>query len=111
LRFSLTGKPGQFQFESKILSLGDEDVAARYRTRLSVTINDQLVFEFDTVHDAGTRTGPFTVTAFVEGDWIDELKTLEASLMKHLKERAAERAIAAREDPARLQDLKRRFGL
>ncbi len=84
---------------------------------LSVFLEGDLVLEFEVnvnypenAWDDTTRsTGE--IKAFVEGSWVGELAELTPKVRAHENQASAERAKLARENPAKLEDLKRRFGI
>lgn len=88
----------------------------RSTANLGLYVDDQQVFaltlrgECDLDFPVTTWT-PGDVEAFVEGPWVDELRALAEAASEHVRAVADTEAKKEREDPAKLADLKERFGV
>ncbi len=67
---------------------------------LAINLSGQVV-------EWGTEWSAFDVEAFIEGDWIQDFKHIEKAIVKYSDEQKRRE----REDPTKVADLKKRFGL
>lgn len=90
-----------------------------YNGRLALSVAEDRVFEltlFGTQDESSDEYVPMewtigNVEAFVEGPWIERLTELTVKIAEHDHEVHEAAAKKRREDPAKLQDLKDRFGI
>jgi hypothetical protein len=90
-----------------------------YNGRLALNVAENRVFEltlFGTQDESTDEYVPMewtirNVDAFVEGTWIERLTELASKIAQHRQEVHEADAKKRREDPAKLKDLKDRFGI
>lgn len=115
VQLTINGKRYLFDYKERNSLLPDD-----YDTvigTLALSVSDQLVFKFDifiTLPEEwyDTRKHSFSqIDAFVEGPWITELEELFPKIKAHQQKTMEMRRKQEREDPKKLEDLRRRFGL
>ncbi|HXN14266.1 MAG TPA: hypothetical protein VN865_14230 [Candidatus Acidoferrales bacterium] len=92
---------------------------ASYNGRLALNVAEDRVFEltlFGTQDQSSDEYVPMewtirNVEAFVEGPWVERITELAVRITQHRREVHEADARKRREDPAKLKDLKDRFGI
>jgi hypothetical protein len=51
------------------------------------------------------------IDAFIEGPWVEDIKRMAASYKAHKSKLTEEREKKEREDPHKLEDLRKKFGI
>lgn len=112
VRLKINGRSYTFSYSERSIPGYDDFFTMGH---LQITLEDQMVFECD-VHVDDTdeferKHTPGEIEAFIEGPWIEELKHLLTLILKHEEEESRLREKEQRENPEKLMDLKKRFGL
>ncbi len=112
VRLKINGRSYTFSYSERSVPGYDETFTMG---TLQITLEDQKVFECD-VHvdyedELETKRTPGDIKAFIEGQWIEELKNLLTFVLKHEAEQSRLSEKERRENPEKLMDLKKRFGL
>jgi hypothetical protein len=96
----------------------DDFETLREDGRLILSVNDERVFELvlrgeQALSDeyVPTTWEPRGIEAFVEGAWLEHLRVLNKKVSQHLQSVHQADAKKRREDPAKLADLRDRFGI
>lgn len=103
-----------FRYAEHSFFAGDGDATMG---KMTVTQGEKTILEFSVhIHAPDNEWGetkyqPGEITAFVEDKWVNELKTLPALLKAHRDEQARIEKKKKDEDPEKLEDLKKRFGI
>jgi hypothetical protein len=115
IQITVDGKDYAFAYEEHYTTLPDGELYTS--GKLSLSLNRELVLEFR-VHVsspenpwAETTRSPGDLEAFIEGPWVEVFNALGPRVKAHEKEVTAKREKEPREDPSRLDDLRRRFGI
>lgn len=109
IQIILEGKKYIFRFEERRFSTPDGE--SHRHGLLEVFQNDQRVLALDAAFEYEREYDPdwavFGVEAFIEGEWLNDFTKLE----KQIEINKEEREKKQREDPTRLEKLKRDFGI
>jgi len=115
VKFTLGTRHYEFHYEEKSQTAFDGEV---YRAGMyNVLCDNQRVLKFRVTISCPeewydeTHRSAGAIEAFIDGPWVEELKNLGAAVKRHEAAARLTQERKAREDPARLEDLKKRFGI
>ena len=107
LFLTIRGTKYRFEFTEHSFSTPDDYVT---HGLVEIFTEDKKWFGVNsscTYHEYGSTWSPFEVTAFIDGAWVRDLTDLKKAINEQDRQRSVQKA----EDPIRINQLKKDFGL
>lgn len=107
MTINLSGKIYRFEFSQHTFSTPDDYVT---HGLLELFSNDKKCLGLNLSLEHGTYDSewrPFDISAFIDGEWIDDFRNLREEIQQNDKLREQQEA----EDPKKVQELKNNFGI